>query len=57
MDRQAFNVEVTMGTKIEVRKDFMSAWLKSKTVRRETGEEVGTGCWMGFFRDINILRV
>lgn len=45
------NVEVTMGTEIEVRKEFMSAWMENKPVRRKAGEEDDTGCWMGFFRD------
>lgn len=33
-----------MGTVIEVRKEFMSAWMQNKQVRREAEEEDGREC-------------
>lgn len=41
------NVEVSKGTEIELRKEFMNVWMENKPVRRKVEEEDGARCWMG----------
>lgn len=55
-ERQAFNVEVTMGTMTAVRKEFRSVWRLDKPGRREAEEEDGGRGWKGSIRDVAFGR-